>query len=270
MKIVILCLLCAELLYICIMLYMYLMQRRILFVPEKDLWHPSHYGLDKTEDIILNTIDDVQIGCWYQPPQDKVMPYIVYFHGNAGHLRDRVDKLKTFLDYGFGICAPSYRGYGTSEGHPTEEGLYNDARAAVAFLKAKGVPEGKMVLYGESLGSGIATQIATECHEAKALVLEAPYTSTADRGRERYPWLPVYLLMKDWFDSLSKIPKIHLPLLIFHGAEDTTIPQHHGKQLLKAGNTPKKGIFLPKIDHTNFDPAKLSQTILKFLENPKA
>lgn len=255
----------SELLYIAICIYMYKVQRTILYQPEHNINLPSYYGFDHIEDHILTAEDNTQLGCWYQAAKPN-QPTILYFHGNAGHMGDRVEKMHAFLEAGFGICAPSYRGYGKSSGTPSEEGTYMDARAALQFLHIQGVTNANIILYGESLGSGIAVQLAYEQAHFKLLTLEAPYTSTADRGIERYPFLPVYLLMKDQYDSLTKIAHIHTPVLIFHGKKDTTIPISHGKTLYKQANKPKKSVFLDECDHTNFDPHMLVQHINKMIK----
>lgn len=252
-----------EILYSLIMLYMYVMQRNILFQPEADLLRPKDYELNNVEDDIIIASDGIQLGCWYAPPK-KEHPIILYFHGNAGHIGHRIEKIHAFLEYNFGICAPSYRGYGKSGGKPSEKGTYRDAEAAINLLYEKGFKDKDIILYGESLGSGIAVEMAKRHPDATMLVLEAPYTSTADRGIERYPFLPVYLLMKDQYDSLSKIPLSKAPVLLFHGEQDETIPIHHGKALYNSANNPKKAVFFPECDHVNFNPKTLTKHIELF------
>lgn len=269
MTYIIILLLSAQLLYILILWLMYKQQRRIMYLPEADVARPKEYGLTEIEDDIIVTKDGVSLGCWFKPPRTKSKPLIVYYHGNAGHLGHRVEKLAAFIKEGYGICAPSYRSYGKSDGVPSEQGLYHDARAAMELVAKKGYKEKNIILYGESLGSGIAVQMALEYPNVKHLILEAPYTSTADRGIERYPWLPIYLLMKDQFDSLSKISRITCPLLVIHGEDDDIIPIHHGRTLLAAAKKPKKGIFLKNTDHTNFDPEALCGYIKEAVQKGK-
>lgn len=267
MDIILYSILTFEIGYIAILVYMYLWQRRILFKPERDLLHPSQYGFDGVEDVVLMTEDNMQLGCWYIAPPKENGLMMLYLHGNTGHMGDvdRVAKLEIFRKQSMGICAPSYRSYGNSDGRPSEEGLYRDARAAIRYILAQGVAESQIIIYGESLGTGIAVQIACEFPTCKLLVLEAPYTSTADRGSERYPYLPVYLLMKDHFDSLSKIPDITMPTIIFHGMLDETMPVHHGKTMLAAVTARKKGVFYNDVHHIDFDYSKVAQEVVDFI-----
>ncbi|MCD6035629.1 MAG: hypothetical protein K0R63_1370 [Rickettsiales bacterium] len=254
-----------ELLYICVMAYMYVMQRSFIFKPEGELLPPDQYGLSGITDHILEAKDGIRFGTWFRKATDSSAPIIVYFHGNTGHIGDRFEKLAVFLEAGYGLCAPSYRGFGKSGGTPSESGLYADARATMEFLKSEGYSEKDLLLYGESLGSGVAVQMALEYPGTRALVLEAAYTAICDRASETYPFLPVYLLMKDAFDSLSKLPRITTPLLLFHGERDTVMPHHHGKRLLAAANAPKEGVFFPEVDHTKFDPKVLISHITRFI-----
>lgn len=245
--------------------YLYFNQRKILYLPEKNLKHPKEYGLNGFEEIKLRTSDTFALTAWYsQPVLDK--PTIVYFHGNAGHLGDRSEKLAHFQKEGWGIMAVSYRGYGTSEGVPSEAGLFEDARTSLQFiLKSRNIPVEKTILYGESLGSGIAVQMATEFQGLKAVVLEAPYTSVADRAAELYPYIPARKLLKDHFNSLQKIRNVKAPLMIIHGVEDITIPVHHGQAIFGYANEPKKAHFLPGIGHTDFDVEVITKHMRELL-----
>jgi pimeloyl-ACP methyl ester carboxylesterase len=254
----------AEFSYVLGMLYMYIAQRKFLYKPERNLDPPSYYGFNKMEDFVLESSDGVQCGVWFQKPLKPEKPIILYFHGNAGHIGDRVEKIVMFLRKGYGICAPSYRGFGTSGGAPSEVGIYRDAEAAYAFLLGKGFAPEQILIYGESLGSGVAVELASRYKNIRGLALEAPYTAVVDRGSEMYPYLPVYLLMHDYFDSISKIPNIRVPLLIFHGKRDETMPCWHGERLLAAANNPKKGVFFDKVDHTSFDPMVLVEEMEGF------
>lgn len=242
-------------------------QRSLLYHPDRNLSSPQSYGLPETmKPVMLSTDDGITVTSWYQPAEEG-KPTIVYFHGNAGHMGDRSEKFIAFIDKGFGLLTLSYRGYGTSGGSPTEEGIYQDARAAVRYVLSQSVPETHIVIYGESLGSGVAVQMATEFQKAKALVLEAPYTSITRRASEIYFYLPVAWMLKDHFDSKSKIKSVRVPLLLFHGELDPTIPIAHGKELLEAANEPKKGIFYPHVAHTDFDEDVLAQEVNAFLQN---
>lgn len=247
--------------------YLYFFQRSILYLPVKELSEPKNYGLHETSSVRLKTADSLNITAWYTAPKHNE-PTLLYLHGNAGNLGDRTEKLEAMAGQGFGILAVSWRGYGTSEGAPTEEGLYNDARAALQYLLDNGTKLENIVLYGESLGTGIAIQMATE-YNARALILEAPYTSISSRAAELYPYIPVKLLLKDHFNSIDKIGNVHIPVLIFHGYRDTVMPIHHGRKILEAANEPKEARFFDNVGHTDFDLQEISKITHDFVMKQK-
>ena len=251
--------------YLAVNAYMYLFQRSLLYLPAKEMMEPRHYGLYKMQEVTLTTKDGVNITAWYAPAQHNAHT-MLYLHGNAGNLGDRTEKITDFLDQGFGMLVISWRGFGTSGGSPTEEGLYNDARAGLKFLKDNDISLKKTILYGESLGSGVAVQMATEV-KPKALVLEAPYTSIADRAANLYPYLPVRLLLKDKFDSLSKIKNVNTPLLVFHGYLDDVMPIGHSRRLMEAASEPKEARFFEHVGHTDFNYNLLAKTMYEFVNS---
>lgn len=238
-----------------IVLTLFLAQRRLVFQPSVITNYPMDSNIIGVKTVDIHTADDLTLQSWYHPPEPDY-PVIVYFHGNAGNLMDRAARYRMFMEKGFGLFALSYRGYGGNPGAPSELGLYEDARAALHYVREQGIPNEKIILYGESLGTGVAIQMATE-FEPGMLVLEAPFTSVADRGQELYPIIPVKLLIKDRFDSLSKIDEIKVPLLLFHGEKDAVIPVAQGRTLFEAANEPKKGVFFKDNGHTDFDIAEI-------------
>jgi fermentation-respiration switch protein FrsA (DUF1100 family) len=258
----------AAVVYFCVLAAMYLLQRRILFLPEKHILPPAEYGLEGFEESIGVASDGYDIQLWYKKAEAG-MPTILYFHGNAANLANRAGTFKSFTDKGFGILALGYRGYGKSTGTPTERGLYRDARAAITYLQFEfGVPMNQIILYGESLGSGVAVHMAKEYRPA-GVVLEAPYTSVANRAAEIYFFIPVHLLIKDKFDSLSKIANIRSPVLVIHGEKDATIPTSHGRAILAAAPEPKKGVFFAEKGHNDFDRDAISAHVLDFAKEHK-
>jgi len=251
------------LLYVALATVMYVFQRQMMYIPDKNIEAPERYGLSGFRDLRTKTADGLSIQIWYRPAAEG-MPTICYFHGNAAHLGNRAGKFAAFAHDGFGVLALSYRGYGKSEGMPSEEGIYADARAALQFLiRDQRIALKQIILFGESLGSGVAVQMATE-HAVGAVVLEAPYTSVINRAAEIYYFVPVRLLIKDHFDSLAKIVGVKAPVLIFHGELDLTIPPAHGRTLLAAANEPKHALFFPHIGHTDFDSGLISEHVLDF------
>lgn len=247
--------------YVSLMALMYGFQRKLMYLPDTNIASPEQYGLKGFSEHMIASADGTQIQIWFRKAE-PTFPTILYFHGNASHLGDRAGIFSALASKGFGIVALSYRGYGKSAGSPSEEGLYEDARAAIEFLKTH-ASLGQIMLYGESLGTGIAVQMATE-YDVAALALQAPYTSVAGRAAEMYFFLPVHLLIKDRFDSIHKIGKVKAPVLIFHGQNDAVIPVSHGKTLLEAANSPKQAFFMPGVEHNNFDSQIISEHVVDF------
>ena len=263
MKIMYSALITIAVLYIGLIALMTIFQRQLLYLPDKNLGTPEQYGLSGFSEEFIKTPDGISIQTWYKTAQ-KNMPTILYFHGNASHMGNRAGIYSALAGKGFGVMAISYRGYGKSEGAPSEQGLYTDGRAAISFLtNTKKIPLGNIIIYGESLGTGVTTQMATE-YEVGAIALQAPYTSISGRAAEIYFFLPVKLVMFDHFNSLSRISKIKSPLLILHGELDDTIPIRHGKAIFAAANQPKEAIFFPDVGHNNFDSATIAGDVFEF------
>lgn len=259
----------AVVLYVLVMLGMFVFQRRLMYVPEKRILEPEHYGVPQAAILPLVSEDNIEIEAWHLPSADPSLPLLVYYHGNAGHVGDRMAKISHFAAAGFGVLALSYRGYGRSKGAPSEKGLYADARSALRHaLEKLGTDATRIVIYGESLGTGIATQTALDMAKkgtpVAGLILEAPYTSVAGRAQEMYPFIPARWLARDKYHSIDKIAAVGCPVLIFHGEKDTVIPVHHGRALLAKALEPKQGIFFPDVDHTGFDYPTLTQHLLDF------
>lgn len=222
---------------------LFLFQRDLMYRPDSiRRVPPSYYAmLSGVVEVELKTKDGLKVYAWYAPaPAGR--PTVAIFHGNGGSLRSQRYRLAYFKDAGMGVMLLAYRGYAGSDGRPSEEGLYTDARASLDWLNAQGIADKNIVLYGESLGTGVATKMATERGVA-AVVLESPYTSTVDVAATQFPWVPVGLLMSDRYDSLSRIGEVKEPLLIMHGDADEVIPQAFGKALFDAAHEPKEGFW---------------------------
>ncbi len=222
--------------YIGLVAIMYVMQRTLMYFPERVHTPPADAGFPQAQEVRLRAADGTELVAWHVPPRGN-KAVVVYFHGNGGSLQHRVPRFKPLVSDGTGLVALSYRGYGGSQGSPSEEGLLADARAAYDFAR-KTYPEAKFVLWGESLGTGVATAIAAE-HDVAALVLEAPYTSTLDIAKAHYPFMPVSWLMKDQFRSDERIGKVRAPILILHGDRDRVIPISYGERLYAMAPEPK-------------------------------
>ena len=221
---------------------MYLAQRALMYHPETLRTPPAVAGLSDVQEIVLDTADGEKVIVWYAPPQ-RDLPLVLYFHGNAGSLRNRADRFRALTEDGYGLVALSYRGYGGSTGSPSEAGMIADAQAAYAFAAAR-VPPERIVVFGESLGTGVAVALAATQRIGR-LVLEAPFTSTADVAARIYWYLPVRFLMKDQFHSDQRIGKVTAPLLVLHGERDQVVPIALGERLFALANEPKRFVRFP-------------------------
>ena len=244
---------------------MFAFQRRLLYFPDRTRPEPALYGAADMGIVDYVTVDGLRLSAWYRPPADAQAPVLVHFHGNAGHIGDRAPLLRPYLDAGFGVLLAEYRGYGGNPGRPTERGLHADGRAALDFVLGQGAASGRIVLYGESLGTAVAVRLAAE-NLVGALVLEAPFTSAADVGAAAYPFVPVRLLMLDRFDSVRRIAAVAAPLLVLHGELDTTVPVSHGRRLLAAARAPKDGRFYPAAGHGDLHDFGIAEEVIAFLD----
>ena len=198
------------------------------------------------------------------------MPTILYFHGNAGNIGSRIDKIFPFSKAGYGILLAGYRGYGGNAGSPSEQGLLMDGRAALAFLAAQGATSENIVLYGESLGTGVAVPMAVEAASSgaavRALVLEAPFTSVVEVASSFYPIFPVRWLLKDRFDSAAIIARIGTPVFVYHGVKDTTIPIRFGRKLYDLAVDPKESLWVKGAGHNDLFAYEADLAVLEFLQ----
>jgi uncharacterized protein len=236
-------------LYAGVVALLYVYQRDLMYRPDQIRRVPPTYYpmLAGVQEIELKTADGLKVFAWYAPaPEGR--PTVAIFHGNGGSLRSQRYRLAYFKDAAMGVLLIAYRGYSGSDGSPSEEGLYTDARAALDWLKAEGVADERIVLYGESLGSGVATKMASE-RKVAAVVLESPYTSTVDVAAWRFPVVPVAWLMKDRYASIDRIAQIGAPLLVMHGDADEVIPQSFGRRLFDAARDPKEGFWPQGLGH---------------------
>ncbi len=253
----------ALLLYVAVALLITLFQRRLLYFPDKKIGLPENYLLQGFEERFTSSADGVKLLLWHKQPTAG-MPTIIYFHGNAMHLGNRAESFAAFANEGFGVLALSYRGYGKSEGAPSEAGIMNDARAAMRYAtEALQLAPSQILLYGESLGTGVAVRMAAE-FKVGGLALQSPYISVVQRASEIYWFLPVRRLIRDHFDSHGHIHKGFAPVIIFHGKKDVTIPHRHGETMLQAANEPKEAVFFDHVGHMDFDFPHIAQLLRDF------
>lgn len=212
----------------------------------------------------IHTKDGLALTAWYAPAKPGRRT-IVYIHGNAGHLGDRHDRVQPYLERGFGMLLVGYRGYGGNPGQPTEAGLYIDGRAHLDWLMRQGVREDQVVLYGESLGAAVATQLATE-RKAAALVLEAPFASVLLSARARYPMFAFDWLVKDKFANIEKIDKINMPLFVIHGARDRVTSQRFGRMVFERAREPKAASWPAGASHNDLLQFGMIEAVTRFLD----
>ncbi len=240
-------------------------QRALLYHPDRTEPAPEIARAAGLAPVRLLTGDGLDLLAWWAPAVAG-RATVVLFHGNAGNISHRVDKARLFIAAGYGMLLVEYRGYGGNPGDPTEDGLYQDGRAALEFLAGEGVEPPSIVLYGESLGSGVAVELARH-NAVRALVLEAPYTSIPDVGARHYPFLPVRALSRDRFENLAKIAAVRAPMLFIHGARDNVIPFDIGRRLFDAAPEPKHSIFLTNAGHNDLYAHGAGQSIVAWLDD---
>jgi fermentation-respiration switch protein FrsA (DUF1100 family) len=248
-------------LYALAVLAAFLFQRSMLYFPDPREIAPDPAG-PPMQVVRITTADHQTLVAWWLPPASG-KPTLLYFGGNGDSLAGGAERWRLISKEGVGVLAVGYRGYSGSTGHPTEAGLTQDANAAYAWVAARYRPE-QVIIHGFSLGTGVAVRLAVD-HPARALILEAPFTSAVDVAAWRYPWLPARLLTWDRYPSASRIAKIHIPLLVVHGDHDSVIPYAFGRRLYGLANAPKRFVTIPGGDHNTLVRDGLYDHVWAFL-----
>jgi fermentation-respiration switch protein FrsA (DUF1100 family) len=226
--------------------FVYLVQPRLLYypdVPTRALTAtPGRIGLDY-ESVALSTDDGVRLSAWFIPhPAPRAT--LLFFHGNAGNLSHRLESIRLFHELGLAVFIIDYRGYGESEGRPTEAGTYIDATAAWRYLvETRQIPPQDIVIFGRSLGGAIAAELASRTRPG-ALILESAFTSVPNMAARLYPWLPVRSISRFRYDTRRALDTIACPVLIIHSREDEVIPFAEGEQLYAHAREPKRFLEL--------------------------
>jgi fermentation-respiration switch protein FrsA (DUF1100 family) len=253
-------------LYLALLALLFVGQRRIVFKPDATRADLAAAGLaEQMTEVEIATEDGLALHSWWAPAMRNDRRVIVYFHGNAGHRGGRGDRIRDYLAAGYGVLLVGYRGYGGNPGLPTEAGLYADARANLAFLARQNVRPEQIVLFGESLGTAVALEMALS-FPALCLVLEAPLASILLSARARYPLFAFGPLVRDKFDSLKKIGRLKMPLLLVHGEQDRVTAVKFGRMLHAAAPEPKQGVFLPLAGHGDLMDHGLAKLTMQFVE----
>ena len=244
------------LIYFVITVVVYFFQRKLLYHP----FSPQITGeglIHNFETINFKTSDNFELKGWFHLKNSNKKT-ILFLHGNAGNLDNRIDKLNFLII--------SWRGYSGNPGNPSETGLYKDALGGIEWLNKKGISNDRIILYGESLGTAITTEVAQNENFA-GIILEAPFTSMVDMGQKIYPIFPVKFLLKDKYESKNKIKNIKSPILVLHGRKDKIVPFYMGEKIFEMANSPKFKYFTDLDDHMmNFDE-KLVNEIDLFIRN---
>ena len=254
--------------YILLLIVVFFFQRNLLY-------HPSVNNYLKNQDssiprevekVNITTNDKIELVGWFYKKNLDKFKTILFFHGNAGSLENRAYKLNHFKDLNVNFLIIAWRGFSGNKGKPSEEGLYEDGESAIRWLKTKGVSEKNIILYGESLGTGVAIEVAQKKNYA-GVILESPFTSMINMGRKYYPFFPVRLLLKDKFESYKKITSVSVPILIIHGKVDKIVPYSMGEKMYELANGPKFFHSQEYGDHMVEYDEKLLLTLKKFIQS---
>lgn len=226
-----------------------LLHRYFIYVPNPKRVSPKEAGLSGVDEIVFKATDGTKLIAWYRPAKPG-RPTLLYFTGNNGNTADRAGKIKAIGADGYGVFMLNYRRFGGSEGWPTEARIAADAVSAYDYLRGLGVSPQEIVIYGESLGTSVATRLSLQ-RQAEALVLEAPFTSVVDVGKLMWPLLPLQMIMVDQFRTIDRIGEVRIPLFIVHGGRDAVIPLDHARRILHAANEPKTLSVVARAGHND-------------------
>lgn len=251
-------------LYLTVVTALFFFQRNIIYRPDPSYYTPADAGLTGVREVKLATPDGEQLIAWYAAAMPG-KPTILYFHGNANGLKTRADRFRRFMDAGIGVFMLSYRGYSGSTGTPTEKAIIADAILAHEHLNQMGIATEGIIAYGESLGTGVAVQLAG-ARPVCALVLDAPYTSIRDVGKLYLPLMPIETILVDHFESDRNILKVTAPILILHGTKDRTIPFNLGLKLFDVAPEPKEMAVLEGAGHSDIYEFGALEKLLRFLD----
>ncbi len=251
--------------YFFLLAFLYFYQRNLMYHPDENNYFNDKLSVD-IENIKVQTQDGLDLLGWFHEKDIKKYKTILYFHGNAGSLENRIHKLNHFRDMNVNFLIIAWRGFSGNQGKPSETGLYKDGESAIKWLLKKGVDEKNIVIYGESLGTGVATHLSQNKKFA-GVILETPFTSMIDAAKKFYPYIPVGLLLKDKFENKNKIKNIKSPILIMHGEKDQIVPFEMGRKMFEIANEPKYSYFTKYDNHMMEYDESLVKALNSFLIN---
>jgi len=226
-----------------------IVERLLMYHPVGYRIDPQKYGLKDAEERLLKTPDGATIVTWYVKAAAG-QPTILYFHGNSGTLGERAERIAGFAKLGRGIMMMAYRGYSGSTGRPSEKANVADGKLAYDTLIGMGVPPEEIILYGESIGTGVAVQVAAE-RQVAGVILDAPYTSIVDVAEICYPYLPARLMMRDRYETLRYLDRVKAPILVVHGEQDAIIPVEMGRKVARSATSPTEIITFRRAGHSD-------------------
>ena len=244
--------------------FFYMTQRQLMYFPTRELVKPQDVGLVGVDEVALQMPSGKTLFSWFGGAQAG-KPTILFFHGNGGAISHRAHRFRGFMASGYGIFMLGYPGYGGSEGRPSEGSFLEAARIAYEYLRREGLDPGDVVIYGESIGSSVAVQLAATV-DAKALVLEAPMSSAVDVAREHYPWLLAGYLMKDSYRSIDLVDSVDMPMLVMHGENDRIVPIELGQKLFDRAQEPKTFVRIPGAGHNDLHLHPTDRIAAEFIE----
>jgi uncharacterized protein len=251
--------------YISVLILLFIFQRNLMYHPNENNYFGDKLEVD-IQKVNIQTSDNINLLGWFHQKNLKKFKTILYFHGNAGKLENRIHKLNHFKDMDVNFLIIAWRGFSGNEGEPSEKGLYIDGSSAIAWLKNLGLIEKDIILYGESLGTGIATHMAQN-NDYAGLILETPFTSMTDAAKNFYPYIPVGILLRDKYKNDKKIKNINIPVLVMHGEADQIVPFWMGQKIYEIANQPKYSYFTKYDDHMMEYDEKLVFELKTFIKS---
>ena len=251
--------------YLILLIFLYFYQGKLLYHPNVNSYTEVNNLIPKIEKVTITTSDNHHLLGWFHK-KDFSKKTILFLHGNAGSLENRIYKLNHFENFDLNFLIIAWRGFNGNSGKPNEKGLYDDAKSAVNWLKSVGIKEESIILFGESLGTAVAIEIAQNQNFA-GIVLESPFTSMVEMGKKYYSFFPVSLLLKDRYESTKKIKNIHIPVLVMHGKKDSIVPFEMGEKIYNSANSPKFYYFTEYDDHMMDYNKLLLEKLKSFVES---
>jgi len=253
------------LVYFLVLVYLYFFQRNLMYHPNENNYSNDELKVN-VEKIKVITKDGIDLLGWYHEKNLKEFKTLLFFHGNAGSLENRIHKLNKFGEMKINFLIIAWRGFSGNKGKPSEKGLYEDGQSAIQWLLEKGLNEKDIIIYGESLGTGIATHLSQN-KDFAGVILETPFTSMVDAAKTFYPYIPVNLLLKDKFKNEDKVKNINSPILIMHGEVDQIVPFAMGKRIFEVANEPKFSYFTKHDNHMMEYDENLLKALNSFLKS---